>query len=336
MLVSFLKRVNQFPKLILLVILTLSLFFFVKARDGLFDPDSGKLRINSTVEPFIERDSGAYQLFRDTREAFGSEEVVVIALHNTEKEPLGLDYLLTLSHLKSDIESKVPGISKVLSMLDIPQASGKCAGKSYFHQMGIGSVCHSVLEKYEHDISCLKSSSSEKLSLVDSIVLLKLKKIVSNNSEKNLEESLEAGIEDDLEESSDEISEESLEGSLDENLEENLEEDVTESDDTLTETDILEYSSLDCTLEKAVSSPQKLHADAEEKISKTIISLKSHPLFQGDVLSKDLSTAALIITFNPESKPESDKTQEIIKQLLVKHQQNSDISETLRIAYAGG
>ena len=72
-----------------------------------------------------------------------------------------------------------------------------------------------------------------------------------------------------------------------------------------------------------------------KKISKIVSSLKNHPLFQGDVLSKDLSTAALIITFNPESKPETDDTQKIIKQLLVKHQQNPDISETLRIAYAG-
>ena len=86
MFVRFVTQLNKFPKLILLVILALSAFFFVQARDGLFEPDSGRLRINSTVEPFIERDSGAYQQFLDAREAFGSEEVVVIALHNTEKK----------------------------------------------------------------------------------------------------------------------------------------------------------------------------------------------------------------------------------------------------------
>jgi len=317
MFVRFVTQLNKFPKLILLVILALSAFFFVQARDGLFEPDSGRLRINSTVEPFIERDSGAYQQFLDAREAFGSEEVVVIALHNTEKKPVGLDYLLTLSHLKSDFESKVPGISKVISMLDIPQASGKCAGKSYFHQIGIGSVCLSVLEKYEHEISCLNSPSTDKS--------------VTADSEDNIEESLEEGIEDDLEENLEENLEESLEGSLDENLEEN----EAESGDTVTEADSLEDSSLDCTLDRSGSSPQKIRADAEVKIRKTVSSLKNHPLFQGDVLSKDLSTTALIITFSPESTPESDKTQEIIKQLLVKHQQNPDIPDTLRIAYAG-
>ena len=88
MFVHFFTQINQYPKFILLVIFALSTFFFVKAKDGLFDSDSGRLRINSTVEPFIERDSGAYQQFLDAREAFGSEEVVVIAFHNEEKEPI--------------------------------------------------------------------------------------------------------------------------------------------------------------------------------------------------------------------------------------------------------
>jgi len=174
MFVRIFTTVNQFPKTILLAVLALSAFFFVQARDGLFDSQTGRLRINSTVEPFIERDSGAYQQFLDARKAFGSEEVVVIAMHNTERKPIGLEFLLKLGHLKSDIETTVPGITKVLSMLDIPQASGECAGKSYFHQMGIGSVCFSVLEKYEQDISCLNSTASSS----------------TPDSEGNLEESL--------------------------------------------------------------------------------------------------------------------------------------------------
>ena len=82
MLIRFFKTVNRFPKTILLIILALSTFFFYQAKEGLFDPQTGKIRINSTVEPFIERDSGAYQQILEAREAFGSEEVVVVALHN--------------------------------------------------------------------------------------------------------------------------------------------------------------------------------------------------------------------------------------------------------------
>ena len=148
MFVRIFTTVNQFPKTILLVVLAMSAFFFVQAKDGLFDPQTGRLLINSTIEPFIERDSGAYQQFLDARKAFGSEEVVVIALYNKERKTVGLEFLLTLAHLKSEIETTVPGISKVMSMLDIPQSSGVCTGKSYFHQIGIGSVCFSVLYKY--------------------------------------------------------------------------------------------------------------------------------------------------------------------------------------------
>ena len=48
-----------------------------------------------------------------------------------------------------------------------------------------------------------------------------------------------------------------------------------------------------------------------------------------------MSTSALILTFNPGSNPESDRTQNILKELLTKYQQKSQISDKLRIAYAG-
>ena len=122
MFIRFFNTVNRFPKTILLIILALSAFFFYQAKEGLFDPQTGKIRINSTVEPFIERDSGAYQQFLEAREAFGSAEVVVVALHNKERKPVGLEFLLTLSKLQKEIENNVPGISTVLSMLDITQS----------------------------------------------------------------------------------------------------------------------------------------------------------------------------------------------------------------------
>jgi len=313
MFVRIFTTVNQFPKTILLAVLALSAFFFVQARDGLFDSQTGRLRINSTVEPFIERDSGAYQQFLDARKAFGSEEVVVIAMHNTERKPIGLEFLLKLGHLKSDIETTVPDITKVFSMLDIPQASGECAGKSYFHQMGIGSVCFSILEKYEQDISCMNSLASEKSPDPDTA--------------DNLEESLEAGIEESLESD--------LEESLEENLAESLEEVTGDSVGIQSEAETLEETAPDCSLFNSGKSPEQLRNDAEDAVSKIVSSLKGHPLFEGDVLSHNLSTSALILTFSTGSKPESDNTQNILKGLLSKYQKDSEIAETLRIAYAG-
>jgi len=320
MFVRIFTTVNQFPKTILLAVLALSAFFFVQARDGLFDSQTGRLRINSTVEPFIERDSGAYQQFLDARKAFGSEEVVVIALHNTEKKPIGLEFIMTLAHLKSDIETTVPGITKVLSMLDIPQASGECAGKSYFHQMGIGSVCFSVLEKYEQDISCLNSTASSS----------------TQDTEGNLEESLlEEGLEESLEEGLEESQESNLEESLEEGLEDSQEDVTGDSVGIQSEAETLEETAPDCSLFNSGKSPEQLRNDAADAVSKIVSSLKDHPLFEGDVLSHNLSTAALIITFSTGSKPESDNTQTILKGLLSKYQKDSEIAETLRIAYAG-
>ena len=93
--------------------------------------------------------------------------------------------------------------------------------------------------------------------------------------------------------------------------------------------------SLDCALTNNRQSPEFLHDQTDSKIRTIVSSLKKHPLFEGDLLSKDLSTAALILTFNPGSNPESDSTQNILKDLLTKHHQDSQISDRLRIAYAG-
>ncbi len=305
MLIRFFTTVNRFPKTILLIILALSAFFFYQAKEGLFDPLTGKIRINSTVEPFIERDSGAYQQFLEAREAFGSAEVVVVALHNRERKPVDLKLLLTLSKLQKDVENSVPGISTVMSMLDIPQSSGTCPGKSYFHQMDYGSVCQSILEKYQHDLACFSS------------------KAVIIDSYKGADESLEAFIES------------SLEAGPEESLEENLIESPISEEQAQDGRDSYTEPSLDCLLSSNKLSPEKLYEKTDSKIRTIVRKLKKHPLFEGDLLSKDLSTSALILTFKPGSNPESDRTQNILKELLKKHQQKSQFPDKLRIAFAG-
>ena len=313
MFIRFFKYLNQYPKLIILFVLVLSVFFFIKAKEGLFDPKSGRLRINSTVEPFIERNSGAYQQFLEARNVFGSEEMVVIALHTIENKPIDLEILLRLSNLKSEIESDVPGLSKVLTMLDVPQASGKCAGKSYFHKMGVGSVCFSILEKYEHEISCLSGTNSEKFS--------------SSGSESNPGDTFGDDIEDSLEDDI-EVSEEDF-------IEEGLEENIEDSDDSMAEKFSYAESFFNCSLEKSNTNKQNLIAKTELQINNIVNGLKNHPLFRGDLLSRNLNTTAMILTFSPESKPESEKTQSILKGIIDKYQNSTENLDLFRIAYAG-
>ena len=192
-----------------------------------------------------------------------------------------------------------------MSMLDIPQSSGTCPGKSYFHQMDYGSVCQSILEKYQHDLACFSS------------------KAVIIDSNKGADESLETFIES------------SLEDGPEESLEENLIESPISEEQAQDGRDSYTEPSLDCLLSSNKLSPEKLYEKTDSKIRTIVRRLKKHPLFEGDLLSKDLSTSALILTFKPGSNPESDRTQNILKELLTKHQQKSQISDKLRIAYAG-
>ena len=69
----FFLHLNWFPKLIMLTALVISIFFWYQVGQKLFDPQSGDLIIDSTVEPFIERSSGAYMEFLEVRDAFGNE-----------------------------------------------------------------------------------------------------------------------------------------------------------------------------------------------------------------------------------------------------------------------
>ena len=103
----FFLQLNQFPKLIMLAALLISFFFFDQVRQKLFDQSSGELIIDSTVEPFIERSSGAYQEFLEVRDAFGNEDVLVVALHQP-KTGVGLDFINTLADISHEVRKNIP------------------------------------------------------------------------------------------------------------------------------------------------------------------------------------------------------------------------------------
>ena len=155
----FILLVNQFPKLILLAAVIISIFFWDQVQQKLFDPKNGELIIDSTVEPFIERDSGAYQEFLKVRDAFGNEDVLVVALHQP-KTGIGIDFIDTLAEISREVREKIPGVIAVTSLLDIPRPPGTCSGKSYFHTLQLGSVCESMLERYRHAKQCLMDGPS--------------------------------------------------------------------------------------------------------------------------------------------------------------------------------
>ena len=150
----FFLQLNQFPKLIMLAALLISFFFFDQVRQKLFDQSSGELIIDSTVEPFIERSSGAYQEFLEVRDAFGNEDVLVVALHQPQTG-VGLDFINILAEISHEVRKNIPGVIAVTSLPEIPRPPGTCSGKSYFHTLQPGSVCVSLLERYRHARQCI-------------------------------------------------------------------------------------------------------------------------------------------------------------------------------------
>ena len=119
----FFLQLNQFPKLIMLAALLISFFFFDQVRQKLFDQSSGELIIDSTVEPFIERSSGAYQEFLEVRDAFGNEDVLVVALHQPQTG-VGLDFINTPGRHQLRIKKKHPGSHRRHQPARHPTASG--------------------------------------------------------------------------------------------------------------------------------------------------------------------------------------------------------------------
>lgn len=158
MITRFFKKLSHYPKTIIGICVLLSLGCLVLASRNLFH--EGKLIVNSSLDPFISRHSDAYGFFNEMRTVFGNESLVVIAIAPTGKQPLDLDFFLKLQELTTQLTEHLPGVQNVLSLTNVPQPSGVCTGKSFFHQQQAGSICESILERYSQQLNCLKRGPS--------------------------------------------------------------------------------------------------------------------------------------------------------------------------------
>ena len=102
---SWLKQVNQYSWTLLVVASLLSALLMIFGGSSLFN-SQGKLQIDSTIEPFISRDSNAYQDFLHTRSLFGNEEVLVVALQPVPPQSLGLAHLELLKSLRKTLQNR--------------------------------------------------------------------------------------------------------------------------------------------------------------------------------------------------------------------------------------
>ena len=329
----FFLHLNRFPKLIMLTALVISIFFWYQVGQKLFDPQSGDLIIDSTVEPFIERSSGAYMEFLEVRDAFGNEDVLVVALHQPQTG-VGLDFIDTLARIGREVRGKIPGVIAVTSLLDIPRPPGTCSGKSYFHTLQPGSVCVSLLERYRHAKQCIldglpisaKDGSEDEGLAFDPDE-------GEGEFEAGLENPNENELDQELEEEPENLEAETLlqESETTQNPEKSkvtkklagmLE--VPEGQRNAKE---LQEAGWLCTEDLYEQNEQELHLAFDQKIRSSMKELTGNPLMEGDLVSIDLRTAALVIRFSSDVLPSDTAIQEPLLQVFEDQKKRLGIQE---------
>ena len=92
---------------------------------------------------------------------FGNDDVLIVALKPDASAGFGLDFFLRLQALTQALESELPGVEQVASLMTIPRISGTCLGETYFHLESIGSVCRSVLAEHRRGLECLEIAAAK-------------------------------------------------------------------------------------------------------------------------------------------------------------------------------
>ena len=293
---SWLKQVNQYSWTLLVVASLLSALLMIFGGSSLFN-SQGKLQIDSTIEPFISRDSNAYQDFLHTRSLFGNEEVLVVALQPVPPQSLGLAHLELLKSLRKTLQNRLPGLRSVQSVFDIPRPVGACSGYSYFHQEQPGSICVSRLQRLQEELACLQIPTPPTRTPSD----------------------LAFSLEDDPLGGPEELANDLADSLL-------LDLDPTE----LPQFDEISSEILHCPSKVWQKTPEELRQEANQDIKQILNDLAENSLALGDFVSAEGTTLGMVLQFNTNSLPSSAETQEALQEIL-----KSFSSSELRIAYAG-
>ena len=153
-------RLNHFPLLLLIALLLGTGAIAWQTFDHFWDAERSQLRLDSSVTPFIARNSQAYQDMLRAQAAFGRDEVLVVAVEYTDRRILDTSFFEIIATLEQELTTTIPGNLRITSLLNAPKLQGSCSGKTHFHQETLGSICVSVLERYHQELSCLEQASS--------------------------------------------------------------------------------------------------------------------------------------------------------------------------------
>jgi uncharacterized protein len=273
MVIRFFQKVASYPKTLILIVLLITGLLTYQASQNLLDSKGGMI-IDSSVEPFMARGSGTYSFFKQMRDVFGNEEVLVIALKPTKLSQFDLNFFLTVDELTRELETDVPEVKSVSSLTNTPRVDGACSGKSFFHKEGIGSTCESIIDTYNQQLECVRNKDKYR-QILDS---------------QEGQDDLDSGLDDmgdDLDLDGDEA-------------------DDMEGDDAAMAGD----AEVICTADILEKSERDIYRETNALIPGIMRELRQHTLIHKDLISQDFKTAALLIEFNTKALASDPSIQE--------------------------
>ena len=323
--IRFFQALIGFRKSLILLTVLLTAFAFQTAKERLFTAE-GELIVDSTVEPFMARGSGTYEYFKEMREVFGSEEVMVVALHPQAGSRFDYRFFTAHEELRKQLEVGLPAVEEVTAVTNIPRIDGNCVGKSFFHVEGVASVCEPILEKYAFQLECLKNPPAGVVATDSSED--GLAGDLDEDFNEDEEEDSEAGAESDLDEDFNEDHEaesvavgEGSEGELDSGPDEEFsveEEDDESYGEVESEPEaVLSYSETNsCTPDMLAKSEAQIISAADQQVASVFEEIKDHELIRRDLISPSYATVALLVKFSTQAVPSSPETQEALQRIL--------------------
>ncbi len=273
MVIRFFQKIASYPKTLILVVLLLTGLLTYQASQKLFDHKGGMI-IDSSVEPFMARGSGSYAFFKEMRDVFGNEEVLVVALKPTKLNQFDLNFFLTVDALTKELKKELPEVKSVSSLTNTPRVDGACSGKSFFHREGIGSTCESIINNYHQQLECVRNKDKYRQML----------------DAQESQDDLDAG----LDEEGDDL-----------DLEDDGSEDMEDDESTM-----VDDSEIICTADILEKSERDIYRETNAMIPGILQELHKHTLIHKDLISQDFKTAALLIEFNNKALASDPSIQE--------------------------
>jgi len=146
------QTLYRMPKLNLFIVFLISLASLSYGYIKMTDPQ-GNLKLDTSLEAFFSDGDGAYDYFKAVEAEFGNENLLFLVL---EPARFDLEFFLFLEEIQAQLAEKVPNFDESISILNLPQRTGSCAGKSHFHRASVGGTCESALSAYQRRLACLQ------------------------------------------------------------------------------------------------------------------------------------------------------------------------------------